>query len=235
MTGSILCIRPEPGCAASVAAGRELRLEITALPLFAVEPVAWDVPEPAAFDAVLAGSANAFRHGGEGLGVLTGLPVLAVGKATAQAAEDAGFAVEATGQGGLQGVLDSQAAEARRLLRLAGEDRVPLDLPDGVSMKEAVVYRSRALSLPDDAAGRMGENPVVMLHSARAASHFADQLERIGGRRGDVRIAALGQRIAQAAGPGWAEVAIASTPSDQALLALVAQMCHSSGLNAPLS
>ena len=43
------------------------------------------------------------------------------------------------------------------------------------------------------------------------------------------RIAALGQRIAQAAEGGWGEVAVAALPNDTALLALARQMCQDPG------
>jgi len=41
-----------------------------------------------------------------------------------------------------------------------------------------------------------------------------------------VRLAAISQAAADAAGAGWAEVRIASTPSDTALLALARSLCE---------
>src|SRR5690606_29115356 len=99
-------IRALPGCDGSVALARSMGLDARAFPLFAMRACAWQAPDPGQFDAVLAGSANAFRHGGKGLAGLRELAVLAVGEATAEAARGAGFSVEATGQDGLQSVLD---------------------------------------------------------------------------------------------------------------------------------
>jgi uroporphyrinogen-III synthase len=49
---------------------------------------------------------------------------------------------------------------------------------------------------------------------------------RLGIRRAPLRLAALSQRIAAAAGDGWGEVAAAGHPDDKALLALARQMCQ---------
>ena len=56
------------------------------MPLFSVESLAWKVPDAASFDALLLTSANAVRQAGAGLTQLRGLPVHAVGAATATAA-----------------------------------------------------------------------------------------------------------------------------------------------------
>ena len=216
--------RPEPGLAATLAAGRALGLPMLGAAMTAIVPRAWDVPDPANFDAVLAGSANAFRHGGEGLVGLASLPVLAVGEATAQAARDAGFAVERTGSGGLQNVLDT-LEHPRRLLRLAGEDRVTLHPPEGTSLAERVVYAAELRPL-SDSLGDAVRGSVVLLHSARSAQHFAAECARLGIARSEVALACLGPRIAAAAGPGWAQVASAPRPEDGALLELARELCQ---------
>ena len=97
----------------------------------------WDAPSPTDFDGILVGSANVFRHGGKKLDKLTKLPVHAVGEATADAARAAGFLVGRTGRGGLQNLLDELDGRELHLLRLAGEDRVTLRLPDGIRRRHA--------------------------------------------------------------------------------------------------
>ena len=82
----LIVIRPEPGCSATVAAGRAAGLDVHGHPLIAIRPRSWQTPDPAQFDALLAGSANVFRHGGPGLAGLKRLPVYAVGETTAAAA-----------------------------------------------------------------------------------------------------------------------------------------------------
>ena len=81
MTLPIIAIRPEPGCGATLAAGREAGLAVEAWPLFEVWPLAWDAPPADSFDALLLGSANALRHGGTALAAYRGKPAYAVGEA----------------------------------------------------------------------------------------------------------------------------------------------------------
>lgn len=221
-------IRPEPGCAASVAAARALGLEAHGVPLFEVVARDWDAPDPSEFDGLLVGSANAFRHGGAGLATLatlSSLPVHAVGKATADAAREAGFDVATVGDGGLQAVLDGLRGPAR-LLRLAGEERTALVPPAAIAITERVVYASEARAMPLALAALLAEGAVVLLHSGEAARHFAAECDRLGLRRGRICLAALAPRIAEAAGPGWAALAIAERAQDAALLALASDMCQ---------
>ena len=225
----LLVIRPEPGCSATVAAARAERIDAHGFPLFAVAQRSWPTPPPGAHDALVLGSANALRHAGRALAGLRELPVYAVGESTAQAARELGFTVVATGSGGLQSLLADLQPGHKRLLRLAGEERVPLALPAGVSMDERVVYASEPLPLPDPLAQLMRAPAVVAVHSAEAARHLSAQCVTHGIRRAPLRIAALAPRIATAAGDGWGEVAVAAMPSDAALLALARQMCQDPG------
>ena len=221
----IVAIRPEPGCAASLAAARALGLEAHGFALFVVHPVAWQPPAPGQFDALLAGSANVFRHGGAALAGYRALPVHAVGATTAEAAHAAGFAIASVGSGGLQGVLDT-IAPGTRLLRLAGAERIALSVPAGVTMAERTVYASEPQRMPA-ALVRLLERPaVVLLHSAEAARHFAAECARNGVARGRLSLACIGPRVAAAAGGGWAALATAARPEETALLAKAAELCQ---------
>lgn len=222
----LVVIRPEPGCSASTAAARAARMEAHGFPLFEVAPKSWEAAAPDRFDAMLIGSANVFRHGGPGLRALAALPVLAVGEATAEAARGAGFTVAATGSGGLQRLLDSLPKEYRRVLRLAGDERIPLTVPKHLQMEERVVYASRPVPFPPELAALLRLPAIVALHSAEAARHLSAQCVSHAIRRAPLRIAALSPRIAAAAGDGWGEVATAHLPDDKALLALARQMCQ---------
>lgn len=221
----LLVIRPEPANAATVAAARALGLETEGHPLFAIAPRDWAMPD-GPFDAILAGSANAFRHGGAKLDQLRQLPVLAVGSSTAEAASDAGFTVAAVGEGGLQGLVDTLAPERRRLLRLCGEDRVPLDLPDGIRVTEAVVYASEPLPMPPALRQRLTAPAVVALHSAEAARHFTAECDAHAIARAAISVAAIGPRVTATAGEGWAVCRSSAQPSDAALLALAQALCQ---------
>lgn len=222
----LIVIRPEPGNSATVAAARAAGLETHGFALFSVSPRRWEAPDPARFDAMLAGSANVFRHGGSALAALRSLSVYAVGDSTAEAARAAGFAVAYSGSGGLQAVLGELDPAHKRLLRLAGEERITLTLPPGTTMEERVVYASEPCPLPAELAELLRHDAIVALHSAEAARHLAAQCVTHGIRRSPIRIAALGPRIANAAGNGWGEVAVAAIASDHALLALARQMCQ---------
>ena len=225
MRRPLIVLRPEPGCGETVAAARRLGMEPVAAPLFTIESIAWHAPDPAEFDGLLAGSANAFRHGGEPLRKLRPLPVHAVGERTAEAARAAGFVVATVGAGGLQSLIDALVPPLR-LLRLSGEARVALAAPPGIELAERVIYRAVALSLSAEAARHLAGGAVALLHSGEAARGFAAECGRLGIARRRVAIAALAPRIADAAGAGWEEVRIAGEATDGALLALVKDMCQ---------
>lgn len=231
MSLPLIVIRPAPGGAATVAAARAQGLDAHGFPLFAIAPVAWDAPE--AVDALLLGSANALRHAGAGLARYAGMPAYAVGAQTAEAARGAGLDVVATGHGGLQAVLGAVAPAHRRLLRLAGAERVALTPPPGVTLIERVVYAAAPLAMPGPLAlllaARALPGAVVLLHSAAAARHFDAEAARIGIDRGRIALAALGPRIAAAAGEDWRALRSAAQADDAALLALAREMCQDTG------
>ncbi len=222
----VIVIRPQPGCAATVAAAQAIDLDAHGFALFRIEPRAWDAPLTRTFDAVLLGSANALRCAGPALGNYRGMPAYVVGAETARAAEDAGLTVVATGSGGLQQVLGELAPEHTRLLRLAGETRVSLDPPPGVIIEERVVYASEPLPIPPELAAILSGGALVLLHSAEAARHFSGECARQQIDRSLLTLAALAPRIAAAAGDGWAALRVADSPSDPALLALAADLCQ---------
>jgi len=224
----LLALRPEPGLAATLGKARAAGAAITGLPLSAIRPIAWDCPDPAAIDGLLIGSANAILHGGPHLARLAAKPVFAVGEATAAAARAAGFTVALTGSGGLQGVLDAVPAPCH-LLRIAGEEHVPLVPPAGVTFAEVIAYRSEAQPLdpaaPLLASGPENARPLVLLHSAATAAHFAAEVDRLGLERARITLAALGPRIAAAAGEGWAAIHTAARPDESTLLQLAFDLC----------
>ena len=216
----VVVLRPEPGASETFARAREQGLEAISIPLFAIEPVEWAAPDPAAFDALLLTSANAVRHGGGRLEAVCALPVHAVGAATAKAARDAGFTIASFGSAGVDELLDTLGPEIR-LLHLCGEDRRD---PDNRPRKiEAVtVYRSRAIDPAPSLERAM--NSVVLVHSPRAGARFAELADD----RGSIAVAAISDAAAEAVGAGWEAIGTADRPSDEALLALAARLCNKS-------
>ncbi len=226
MSARLFVLRPEPGLTATLAAAKAMELDALGAPLAKVEAVAWTPPARSEFDALLVGSANAVRHGGASLEILHGATTHVVGTATADAARAAGLVVGRVGSGGLQALVASMAGSGLRLLRLAGEKRLPLDPPGDVAIVERVVYRLAYQSLPDGLASQLTRGGVVLLHSGEAAVHFARECDRLAIARSGLLLAALAPRIAEAAGEGWARIASAPDPTDAALLALARDMCQ---------
>lgn len=218
-----LVLRPEPGNAATTARLTANGMTVRSCPLFAVEPVTWTPPDPVGFDSLLLTSANAVRHAGPALRALAGLPVLAVGTATAAAAERAGLSVALTGTTHAAALLAQARARGwRRSLHLAGEDRH--DLPD---VSTITVYRSAALSIaPAEVAAWVDH--VALLHSPRAARRFADLADATS-TRASIAVAALSPAVADAAGSGWREAVTAEHPRDDLLVAATAAMIDRSG------
>lgn len=223
----LFVFRPEPGLRVTLETAAASGLEALGCPLFEVEPVSWTAPPRDAFDALLVGSSNVFRHGGSGLDRLEGLPVYAVGEATAEGAREKGFMVTLTGKGGLQNVLDDVAGRDLAFLRLAGEKRVSLSPPPGISIENRVVYRTRPIEMAPFVSKPMREEGgVALLHSGEAARRLREECERLGIDRKTITIAALGPRIAGIAGEGWDGVHTAPQPIDAELLALAKALCQ---------
>ena len=213
----VLVLRPEPGAAATLTRARERGLAAVAIPLFEIEPLAWQAPEASGFDGLLLTSANAVRHGGEALASLRGLKVYAVGEATAHAAREAGFDIGATGDDGIDRLLGSIEPDLR-LLYLCGRDR--RDTAAATQRISAIpVYHANAIDNPDFS-GATGS--VALIHSPRAAERFAELVRD----RAMILIAAISRAAADAAGTGWQAVEVAETPTDDALLALAARLCN---------
>ncbi len=210
-------MRPEPAATATVERAHEMGLEATAVPLFKTEPAPWIAPDVRGFDALLLTSANAAWHGGEELQKLHALPVYAVGAATAQAARDGDFKIAASGNGGVDRLLEF-IPPGFKLLHLCGEHR---KMPSAMRQEitPIIVYRAIEISEPElgDASGCL-----ALIHSPRAGRRFAELIED----RGDIAIAAISAAAAEAVGSGWEIVATTDEPSDDALLALAASLCN---------
>lgn len=215
----LFVLRPEPAAHRTVERARELGLDAGAIPIFELEAVEWSAPRSGEFDGLLLTSANAVNMGGGELQRLRMLPVHAVGEATAAAAEVAGFGVASVGRGGVEELLESIDPEMR-LLHLCGEDRRVPDRPKQ-RIHRVTVYRARAVDRPDNLEEL--RNQVVAIHSPRAGKRLAELIDEE--TRATVRIAAISQASAQAAGSGWADVAVAGAPNDSALLALARGLC----------
>jgi uroporphyrinogen-III synthase len=211
-------LRPEPGNAATAAAIEALGLTAIRLPLFEIRAIDWVAPEASRFDALLLTSANAPRHAGPGLAVLKGLPVHAVGTATAAIARDAGLKVVAVGDHDATALVAAAAASGvSNALLIGGRDRAMGEHP--IIAETIAVYASEPIAVALEALDQLAGS-VVLVHSARAARRVADLVDRAGIDRRTIRIAAISAAAADAAGGGWERIVAAATPDDAALIAL---------------
>jgi len=218
MSRAIAVLRPEPGNAATAAAIEALGLTAIRLPLFEVHAIDWTPPDVTRFDALLLTSANALRRAGPGLAALRGLPVHAVGDATAAAARDAGLEVVAVGdRDGAALVAAAAASGVQRALLLGGRDRAVEEHP--IIAEAIAVYASEPVAVALEALDQLAGS-VVLLHSARASRRVADLIDRAGIDRRTVRLAAISAAAAAAAGGNWEGIAAAASPDDATLIQL---------------
>lgn len=220
MSRPIAVLRPEPGNQVTAAAIEAAGRRAIRLPLFSARPVPWTLPDPARFDALLLTSANAVRHGGPQLGGLLGLPVYAVGHATAAAAQQAGFSVVHAGEGGgAELAAAAQAAGVRRALLLGGRERM---LDAGGAVDTAItVYASEPLPIESAQAAQL-RDAVVLVQSGRAGARLAELVPP--SQRATISIAAISARAARAAGAGWHRTAVAADTRPESLIALAFQL-----------
>src|SRR5690606_40251660 len=92
-----------------------------------------------------------------------------------------------------------------RLVRIIGEEHVPLAPPPGIEVVTRIAYRSEPLPLPKAMADRLGGGALVLLHSAAPARHCATECARLAVPRRALRLAPVWPRLAAAAGGGWGE------------------------------
>lgn len=225
MNRPLLLLRPQPGNDQSAERARALDLEVIQLPLFEIVPVA-PAPLPAGpFDALFVTSANGARHGAAALRRFADLPLFTVGEATADAIRSQGERAITVGGGDAASTIPLiVAAGHRRLLHICGADVRPFD-PLGLSITRHIVYRSEPRDTQAFAPLLAALPPcVIAVHSPRAGHHIAALLPAVPRPH---RLAAISRAAADAAGPGWQQVAVASAPDDTALLRLASALCKS--------
>jgi uroporphyrinogen-III synthase len=218
LTLPLLILRPEPGASATAQRAQELGLKLRKLPLFKARPLGWVPPSPEAFDAIIVTSAHAMRLGGAGLSIYRHLPLLSVGEATAQAAREAGFAHVSAGDGdGAALVTRAVQSGYRRILHVCGAEYRGLNHPDA-SIEAIPVYAADPVDPPPLIAGP----GTVLIHSPRAAALAAKLVKD----RSALHLVAISPAALAEAGSGWRSAVAAPTPTDDAMLAIAAAICH---------
>jgi uroporphyrinogen-III synthase len=230
----IVITRPQPAAERTAAALAARGHDVWEVPLMRVEPIEADLS--GTWGAVIVTSANASGAvaGNSAFATLLNLPVYAVGRRSAEAAQQAGFA-DVTSAGGdvpdlVQLVAERHADASAPLLYLAGEDRAA-DLVSelaahGVTAEMRVVYRAVTVPFPPElvAALEAGDVEAVLHFSKRSADNY------VAGAYGAgipelalaVRHYCLSAQVAEPLQVAGAErVAVAPRPEETALIELL--------------
>lgn len=218
----LLVLRPEPGASKTAAKARARGLDARVHPLFEVRPLSWSVDHTTPYDALFITSANALIFNEIQIADLIDLPVLCVGQATADAARSSGLSDVIAGGGDAQSLADLAASLGyRHLLWLAGQPSGAIDHPDLI-FDVKYLYETPQLDWSEELKALVDAPVIALLHSPRAAKRFAELVPD----KAKIKIIAISEKAAMAAGPGWAGVHWPSAPSDDAMLELAAPLCR---------
>lgn len=235
---AVLITRPYPDNAATAAALRAAGIEAMLAPMLRFEPVEWREEPGAAFDGVIATSANALRAigGNSGVAPLLELPLFAVGSHTAEAARTGGFrsVIDADGDAAAlrerikASLKKGRGRRALTLLHLAGAD-LASDLATelgaiGIMVATRTVYRMVPVSrLPDDVCAAFAAQHIeaILHYSRRSARAFVDAARHAGVEVSALALpqcclsASIGAVLREA---GAVRISTASAPNEAALL-----------------
>ena len=221
----VLILRPEQGANETADRAASLGLPSVLDPLFVIVAKRWSPPAPDNFDGLMLTSANTLRFGGAGLAQYTGLPVLAVGEATAEAARRAGFSVAITGNSNGADLLAALPFDHYdRILRLTGKHHVMLP-ETRHEITSVQVYEAQNLPLGTKAQAALAQDNITLLHSPRAAHILREEMGRLDISQQYTHLAVLSDAVAAAAGSGWKSISVAAKPIDDALLSIAARLC----------
>ena len=217
--------RAEPGAARTAARIRDMGLTPLVAPLLAVQPLRPALPDLARFDALAFTSPN----GVAAFSALTSMrdrPVFAVGDATAQAAQNAGFVAVRSAQGDLAALARLIATQMSGGALLVPQAEIPAgDLAVALTAAGGppiAVHRPPGYRAPPTAQAAPDAFEAVLVHSPRAGELLAD---RHAARLAGVAVlcispAAAAPLAAPLAAMGPAPLA-AATPDEDALLAIL--------------
>lgn len=215
----VLIIRPQPGADATAERFRAAGHMPLVMPLFEIQPVASTSISATGYDAIVLTSGNAVRSTEPFLKANAHMPIYAVGSATARAAEKSAITPFRIGSSGIEALVDVAVQDGhKRLLWLAGEDHTPLQPRGDVTVDTHIVYKSVAVRTPDAFKAAVAQSDLVILHSSRAAQHFAACCDYARMSRQEVALATFSESIARNTGEGWSTCIIAPAPNDAALL-----------------
>ena len=230
----LVVTRPQADSERTAAALRARGHAVLVAPLMRIEPVAADLS--GGWGGVIISSANAPSAiaGNPARAALVQLPLFAVGRRSADAARQAGFA-NVTSAGGdvrdlVQLIAERHADASAPLLYLAGEDRaadlVAELVMHGIAAELAVVYRAVTAPFPPEliAALKGGEIDGVLHYSKRSAENYIAGARQAGiiEQALHVRHFCLSRQIGEPLSrAGAGSIAVAKRPDEAALIELL--------------
>ena len=215
--------RARPGAEATAARLRQLGRVPLVAPLLEVRSIEVEV-DLAGVGALAFTSANAVPAAPR---AAVGLPVFAVGDATADAARTAGFAAVESASGDVAAlaalIARRRGAFAGDLLHLcasepAGDLRSPLEAA-GVRLRQTPVYETVSLPITADVEAAWPHLSAVLLHSPKAARAF--DTTTASWSAGHLDVLCLSEAVAAPLGRRAARILVADRPDEAALLNLL--------------
>nr|WP_295110556.1 uroporphyrinogen-III synthase [uncultured Caulobacter sp.] len=213
--------RARPGALATAERVRALGFDAIVDPLLAVETLdaEIDFSHIAALAFTSANGVEAFAR----LSDERGLPVFAVGRATARSAEGQGFVSVSSADGDVEDLCDLIAAGASGPVLWAGAKEPAGDLVGmlrgcGVMAKGVAVYETLERAPSDEILARLDAPLTALLHSPRAARVLAAHLRERSAP--NLRVLCLSEAVA-APLRDLASVTFAPRPDESALLDLL--------------
>ncbi len=229
----VVVTRPQADAERTAAALRARGYDVLVTPLMRVEPIAVDLDGQ--WSALAITSANALNAiaGNPARDTLVRLPLLAVGRRSAEAAGKAGFTDVTSAGGDVRELVRLIEASRRKgegpVLYLAGEDRasdlVAELLERGMAVEMRVVYRAVTTPLPESLidALKAGQVNAVLHFSRRSAENYVAGAKSAGvaGPALAVRHLCLSAQVAEPLA-GARHIMIAARPDEAALIELLA-------------
>jgi uroporphyrinogen-III synthase len=233
----LLVTRPEPDAARTAHMLRTRGHAVIVAPLTTIEPIAGVDPGAGPWSGLLVTSANAVRAlaAQARAAEFVRLPVLAVGRRTADAAREVGFAEIVSADGNVDDLVGLTASRfgdtGARLIYLAGNDRAGnlagALAARGITVRTVVIYRAvAAQTLPDDAKDALANGRIdgVLHFSPRGAGIYLRCAEADGltAQALAPRHYCLSDNVSEPlSGAGARHIQVAERSDEAAMLALI--------------
>ena len=245
MADFIIIIRPEPDASRDVTWLKRYQVSAIAVPVMQAAKRPFDVSDIGALQAVIFTSRHAVAAVADSstIGALRALPAYAVGRSTAAAAHQAGFAEVITGHGGGSGLAPRLVADLNPhagALLWPSATTISFDMAASLASFGFAVQRLPVYVMPaqTNIGSQLPErllthsSAAVVAMSARSLNLFSAMLSdnQLDHRRHIITVIAASQSIVTAAGAGWANILLAKAARRSRLLAIAAFLHWRRGL-----